>query len=852
MGALGNKTEYTAYYGDFRGVDFSSDHTQVERGRLAYAVNMYKDYQSGQGQALETIPGFRRRVELPDAPTVYGIHSIDIDDGGEKKTRVLIHAGRKLYYWHNYPLSANVSYDMGITLPEPVGEEAGLNKFEIKLEDNVFEVRSIKLPGGESILGYEYNSETKELVILSSQVVKGDTLYLSYVEGVISSEDALPVELNERRSASFVFNNRLYIVDGRGYYYYDKDGIHNVLESAYTPTTYINIIPSGENADIGREYEQRNVLQPKFKHTFICDGETTEFFMNERELEEISEVKLYGEAVTDYTADLKEGKITFEEAPAEPTTKGYTEFYAGLEVTAKKTIKSVSGVTGERENIFELITECTITAIFDNRVFFAGNPAYPNHVFYCGRNITGYVDPSYFGVYNYVQDGVGLTPITGMIAVADTLAVLKGDTQQDGSVYFHVAQQTGEDLTPVVYPSTQGLSGIGCLGACTNFLDDPVFISRLGVEGIGQYTSAKYERGIEHRSSLIDAKLVNLNLNNAMITEWNGYLVVLIDGEMFLADSRQKYTHKIGTTQYEWYYVSGVGIYDNQFTEYKFASIMPGELQGAFVKAEIGDDTLELPLEIADAVFNNDLREYENLCGNTVNEPDELGESNVKIYNDIVEFEFDGNKYYTQVEFAIHEIRDNVTEEVTGYQALLCETKNNFIGGVFRPAVMIKNLNGNIYFGTEGGKLCSFNFDMRDGDGFIASRYYAFDGRTIISGCATKMDNCDIPHLTKSTVKKSMIVKTKSMETSAAKIRVRTNKKPYDQIARINSTVFSFDNMDFSDFSFAMSDQNLFAIKEKEKKWVEKQYYIYSDEYMKPFSIFYLCYRYMVAGRYKE
>ena len=852
MGALGNKTEYTAYYGDFRGVDFSSDHTQVERGRLAYAVNMYKDYQSGQGQALETIPGFRRRVELPDAPTVYGIHSIDIVDGGEKKTRVLIHAGRKLYYWHNYPLSANVSYDMGITLPEPVGEEAGLNKFEIKLEDNVFEVRSIKLPGGESILGYEYNSETRELVILSSQVVKGDTLYLSYFEGVISSEDALPVELNERRSASFVFNNRLYIVDGRGYYYYDKDGIHNVLESAYIPTTYINIIPSGENADIGREYEQRNVLQPKFKHTFICDGETTEFFMNERELEEISEVKLYGEAVTDYTADLKEGKITFKEAPEEPVTKGYTEFYAGLEVTAKKTIKSVSGVTGERENIFELITECTITAIFDNRVFFAGNSAYPNHVFYCGRNITGYVDPSYFGVYNYVQDGVGLTPITGMIAVADTLAVLKGDTQQDGSVYFHVAQQTGEDLTPVVYPSTQGLHGIGCLGACTNFLDDPVFISRLGVEGIGQYTSAKYERGIEHRSSLIDAKLVNLNLNNAMITEWNGYLVVLIDGEMFLADSRQKYTHKIGTTQYEWYYVSGVGIYDNQFTEYKFASIMPGELQGAFVKAEIGDDTLELPLEIADAVFNNDLREYENLCGNTVNEPDERGESNVRIYKDIVEFEFDGNKYYTQVEFAIHEIRDNVTEEVTGYQALLCATKNNFIGGVFRPAVMIKNLNGNIYFGTEGGKLCSFNFDMRDSDGLIASRYYAFDGRTIISGCATKMDNCDIPHLTKSTVKKSMIVKTKSMETSAAKIRVRTNKKPYDQIARINSTVFSFDNMDFSDFSFAMSDQNLFAIKEKEKKWVEKQYYIYSDEYMKPFSIFYLCYRYTVAGRYKE
>jgi hypothetical protein len=114
------------------------------------------------------------------------------------------------------------------------------------------------------------------------------------------------------------------------------------------------------------------------------------------------------------------------------------------------------------------------------------------------------------------------------------------------------------------------------------------------------------------------------------------------------------------------------------------------------------------------------------------------------------------------------------------------------------------------------------------------------------------MDNCGIPHLTKSTVKKSTVIKTKAMQTSAAKVRVRTNRKPYEQIGRINSTMFSFDSMDFSDFSFVTSDQSLFAVKEKEKKWVEKQYYIYSDEYMKPFAIYYVCYRYTVAGRYKE
>ena len=167
-------------------------------------------------------------------------------------------------------------------------------------------------------------------------------------------------------------------------------------------------------------------------------------------------------------------------------------------------------------------------------------------------------------------------------------------------------------------------------------------------------------------------------------------------------------------------------------------------------------------------------------------------------------------------------------------------------------ATVVKSMENNLFFGTKNGVVCSFNFDMRDENGEIAPKYYSFDERTILSGCATKMDCCGIPHLNKNTVKKSTVIKTKSFQSSAAKIRVRTNRKPYEQIARINSTLFSFDNMDFSDFSFITTEQSLFAVKEKEKKWVEKQYYIYSDEYMKPFALFYLSFRYNISGRYKE
>ena len=114
------------------------------------------------------------------------------------------------------------------------------------------------------------------------------------------------------------------------------------------------------------------------------------------------------------------------------------------------------------------------------------------------------------------------------------------------------------------------------------------------------------------------------------------------------------------------------------------------------------------------------------------------------------------------------------------------------------------------------------------------------------------MDCCDIPHLTKSTIKKSLVIKTKSFRNSTAKIKVRTNKKPYEQITRINSSVFSFEDLDFSDLTFNTTEQSLFAIKEKEKQWVEKQYYIYSDEFMKPFALYYIAFRYKVVGRYKS
>jgi hypothetical protein len=416
--------------------------------------------------------------------------------------------------------------------------------------------------------------------------------------------------------------------------------------------------------------------------------------------------------------------------------------------------------------------------------------------------------------------------------------------------------ETTVDVQPITYPSTQGLAGTGCLGACTNFLDDPVFVSRFGLEAIGQL-SVRYERAVEHRSSLVDAKLANMDLTKATLEEWNGYLLVLIDGKVFMADSRQRYTHD-DSMQYEWYYLEDIGVYEGQYPEYKYTSQEIDLLEGKTVKYEVDGQLIDIPLVVAKAVKNADNGDIEDLRGKTANEPNENGAESSEIFYETLNVyvegdeEEEGYSIDIGVYYKVHEIYDFINDKVEGYEALICDGIGAYTGGVFRSAKLMKSMENNLFFGTENGVVCSFNFDMRNEDGEIAPKWYTFDDRAILCGCATRMDNCGIPHLTKTTIKKSTVVKTKAFKDSAAKIKVRTNKKVYEQIARINSSVFSFDDMDFADFSFNTEGQCLFSVREKEKKWVEKQYYVYSDEYQKPFALYYISFRYKIAGRYKE
>ena len=828
---LQQRDEYARYFDNLKGVDFSSDQTEVSDSRFAYLVNMYRDYKSGQGGAVETIPGFRE-VGFWNNP-IYGIF---VGDG-------------------------NIFAHIGTWICQ-IGK--------IDEDDNV-------------------TIWTDQLVTVG---------YLGTTE----------------KTTSFYYEGYLYILGGGEYRRidYNVNGDPNlwiVRDVAYIPTTWKGIAPEASrdtqnrDAGSGKQIEQRNLLTSKYKVTYILPGDQAYFELKEpidssfyfesnrtsaARFSQDFDVYQYGvrlplayndgngvpripegypNAITyvDNTGELGVGKISLSKIPPRPEENTWNpetkEFdytdeeikagtpeaeyyewpfafnmaYDGLEVTVRKNISTISGNTNPSANQDRIISNCRISTIFDNHVFLSGNPDFPNLIFYnvIKNDETGLPDATYFGQLNFERDGASKAPIIAMMSVGNSLMVIKQDSDEEDSMYLHTSRYGSDDVKPVYYPSQRGLKGIGCYGPCFNFRDDPLFISKYGVDALG-HVSTNYRRSIKHRSSLIDAKLLNCDLKNASIAEWNGYMMILTEGKVFMADSRQMYNVEGNSTEYEWYYLEDIGVYTDQFDEYVYA-----EFPRKVTNEELLEITGGVELLQADAVTDEN-GVARNLIGTLAYETEEeirylsVGANDKIYYKELEEY-------------------DEYTSPTGRKIKYYVEPSGAKTGGKFDPAVMLKTIGEDLFFVTKNGVLCKFNFDMRDPEtGLIPNEYYDFNGRTIFSGCATKMDNCGIPHLTKSTVKRSTVIKTRTFEYSGMKVKVRTNRMDFNQVARIINGQATFNDPSFKDYTFSTTDKSIFSVNEREKKWVEKQVFIYSDEFRRPFALHYLAYRYNIAGRYKE
>lgn len=487
---------------------------------------------------------------------------------------------------------------------------------------------------------------------------------------------------------------------------------------------------------------------------------------------------------------------------------------------------------GYKGTSVEAIRKCTIAAEYDGRIFLTGNPKLPNTVFYSHRNLQGVNDPTYFGQLNYFNDGTGMNPNKSLLSTPSYLAVIKADSTGSGAIYYHTPSETEYDIMPKIYPGAKGTAGIGSLGPCINFRDDPVFISAMGLDGIS-LSALNSERGIYHRSSNVDKWLLrHKDLHRAKLCEWKGYLVILLGGEIFMADSRQLFKHPAGSAQYEWYFLDDVGEYVGQTDQYFFPSASPIDAEGR---------------KYTDMYYNR--KRFE------VKSEEALFYGEWKGANP--SFNVTGTTGSSEIYIRYAEEKDE--RGVTHYYIL--DSYGEKVGGDFSPACALAECDGVLYFGTQSGSLFCFNTDKR-GEAYVIDTneepvppdqihrsWYNRNGRRYLSGFSTRKDNCGMPQYDKDTCRRSLTIKGKAMIGSRYTVRVRTDREPWAELMEDHTVTetTSYDN-DFQNSSFMTSGEMITPSRESKRRWVEKQYYLYSDGWCRPFGIYHLSYRYKISG----
>lgn len=331
--------------------------------------------------------------------------------------------------------------------------------------------------------------------------------------------------LNQRESNSFLYENIWYFKDGKHYLQYDGSTVKAV--EGYVPTTSIARKPAGG----GTIHEDVNLLTGRRINTFLADGKSTAFSLDAQNIDEdyTPIVKVNDKKVTDCTVDYAAGKITFKTAPAAPLTDGQDNVSVEFRKTTDANKK---------------ILNCTLLQVFDNRVFFSGNPDYPNVLWHCALD-----DPSYCSDLDYYNEGLDESPIRGLVAGNNALWVFREPSQANTTVFYHAP--TIDSNYGKIYPSQHSSITTGCIGKAINFNDDICFFSDRGMEGIsGDVTT---EQVVAHRSSLVDRKMIaESEYRNMVLEEWEGYLLVFIGNHAYLADSRAMFTNDTHT-EYEWF-----------------------------------------------------------------------------------------------------------------------------------------------------------------------------------------------------------------------------------------------------------------------------------------------------------
>ena len=877
--------EFNRILKNMRGVDFSGNKESVDK-RYAYLENMYRDYSAGGGDLIESVPGFRM---IHSGVQINGIHLqitqdgkryLIINDGGElyrcsadkldvptrlgddtlldldKKSYAFNFGGRlyvsDTYNFHAIEADGSISQVTDDAESAPYVPTVYMNGAEYE-QRNLLSAMFYEKHYMETVANYTRGTSTLLFRIIDEKN------RLCSVSGILDNPDVvhIPAQIllgDQKYSVvrvemeAFSNKNRIRIVR-------IADSITTIGASAFYGCISLEMVLGGAGLT---EIRRRAFANTPLESIYLSGA-----------IKLIGDDAIPSEAVVEYELDMDSYKAV-EGAPKENVLYGVVKDSLDIEIKIRSKVTSIDSVTldgreisynvmrdqdnfitgvwisyvdksvwtgstlsilchadtlaeqpdGVGKSFIERTTKankdftrtlkrCSRSTVIDDRVFLWGNPDYPSVIFYSNRE-DGAAKGLYFGALNYIDEGVGAEVLSVLGFSGGVLVFSRGGN--DGEcIRLYTPEESTNDPNRVIFKISEAHRGNLPLGAAINHGNEALYVTKNGLSEIGE--RSLYRSGsIEVRSTAVTAMLARENLSKATLCHWCGYVVLSLDGRMYLADTRATANFG-GGKEYEWFFLQGVGTYRNDSRVYRYATMahhdyIVSDTPDAIVKEEVWSEGTD-----SGTVF-------------FVNSE----EGKIEVYP---------------------------TEE--------------YSGGDFYPAEITLGFDDRLIFSTGCGDVCVFNNDMRgvaparivadpDFDPVeyekamgkrIHPDFYAFYNHSPRYALVCAYDDCGVPHLKKSTVKRSLAVKLAILGGGRILCEVGCDGGGYHPVGSVDG-VSDFSTLSFATSPFGDAGRLTVALPERERGWVEKSIALYSEDFRSPFGVYSIGYRYRISGRIKN
>lgn len=306
--------------------------------------------------------------------------------------------------------------------------------------------------------------------------------------------------LTDDATSFFTFGDRLYILNGHEYKYWDGTTFGNV--EGYRPLVAIGTPPAGG----GTTYEEVNLLNGKRHQTFTpTEDKPPAYQLAEKNITSVDFVKVNGvlkTVTTDYTVDLTNGKVTFTS-----TTDHDNKLPDSIDIGWTKG-------SGDRAQIYKNYHAMLYGGDNDTRVFMWGNPDAKNRRIYTGL-ADGIPSAEYFPANSFSDVGNSEFAITDIVRQYDRQVIFK-ENESYYSDMEEITDPTGATLiTFPVYPLN---SEKGSIAPVQVVLNNPFSVQ----EGVYEWisTAVRAETNATYKSKRVQPSLDTVDLSKAITLDY--------------------------------------------------------------------------------------------------------------------------------------------------------------------------------------------------------------------------------------------------------------------------------------------------------------------------------------------